>query len=131
MKVKIAKTIDMNQIPNEVRRMLDQIKNNLSYGLPEGMNRVTMYSLSSRGEEFFQAVEAIDSLRQDLAAFDESLQEVQNILTGYKEAVMPKDPEPPAVKEEYDEEWLAQEEAETEKRQAYTYDADEVEDEEG
>ena len=33
--------------------------------------------------------------------------------------------------EEYDEEWLAQEEAETEKRQAYTYDADEVEDEEG
>jgi|TARA_R110002012_G_scaffold296280_1_gene493531 thymidylate synthase len=126
MKVKIAKTIDMNQIPNEVRRMLDQIKNNLSYGLPEGMNRVTMYSLSSRGEEFFQAVEAIDSLRQDLAAFDESLQEVQNILTGYKEAVMPK-----AEEEEYDEEWLAQEEAETEKRQAYTYDADEVEDEEG
>jgi len=126
MKVKIAKTVDMNQIPNEVRRMLDQIKNNLSYGLPEGMNRVTMYSLSSRGEEFFQAVEAIDSLRQDLAAFDESLQEVQNILTGYKEAVMPK-----AEEEEYDEEWLAQEEAETEKRQAYTYDADEVEDEEG
>lgn len=126
MKVKIAKTIDMNQIPNEVRRMLDQIKNNLSYGLPEGMNRVTMYSLSSRGEEFFQAVEAIDSLRQDLAAFDESLQEVQNILTGYKDAVMPK-----AEEEEYDEEWLAQEEAETEKRQAYTYDADEVEDEEG
>ena len=126
MKVKIAKTIDMNQIPNEVRRMLDQIKNNLSYGLPEGMNRVTMYSLSSRGEEFFQAVEAIDSLRQDLAAFDESLQEVQNILTGYKEAVMPK-----AEEEEYDEEWLAQEEAETEKRQAYTYDAGEVEDEEG
>jgi len=126
MKVKIAKTIDMNQIPNEVRRMLDQIKNNLSYGLPEGMNRVTMYSLSSRGEEFFQAVEAIDSFRQDLAAFDESLQEVQNILTGYKEAVMPK-----AEEEEYDEEWLAQEEAETEKRQAYTYDADEVEDEEG
>ena len=71
MKVKMSKTIDMNQIPNEVRRMLDQIKNNLSYGLPEGMNRVTMYSLSSRGEEFFQAVEAIDSLRQDLAAFDE------------------------------------------------------------
>lgn len=127
MKVKIAKTIDMNQIPNEVRRMLDQIKNNLSYGLPEGMNRVTMYSLSSRGEEFFQAVEAIDSLRQDLAAFDESLQEVQNILTGYKEAVMPKAEE----EEGYDEEWLAQEEAETEKRQAYTYDADEVEDEEG
>ena len=128
MKVKMSKTIDMNQIPNEVRRMLDQIKNNLSYGLPEGMNRVTMYSLSSRGEEFFQAVEAIDSLRQDLAAFDEQLQEVQNILTGYKEAVMPKAEE---EEEEYDEEWLAQEEAETEKRQAYTYDADEVEDEEG
>lgn len=126
MKVKIAKTIDMNQIPNEVRRMLDQIKNNLSYGLPEGMNRVTMHSLSSKGEEFFQTIEMIDSFRQDLAALDESLQEAQNILAGYKEAVMPK-----AEEEEYDEEWLAQEEAETEKRQAYTYDAGEVEDEEG
>ena len=128
MKVKIAKTIDMNQIPNEVRRMLDQIKNNLSYGLPEGMNRVTMHSLSSKGEEFFQTIEMIDSFRQDLAALDESLQEAQNILAGYKEAVMPKAEE---EEEEYDEEWLAQEEAETEKRQAYTYDADEVEDEEG
>jgi hypothetical protein len=129
MKVKIAKTIDMNQIPNEVRRMLDQIKNNLAYGLPEKMNQVTMYSLSSRGEEFFQTIDMIDAFRQELAAFDESLQEVQNILTGYKDAVMPE-PEP-APEEGYDEEWLAQEEAETEKRQAYTYDADEVEDEEG
>jgi hypothetical protein len=127
MKVKIAKTVDMNQIPNEVRRMLDQIKNNLSYGLPEGMNRVTMYSLSSKGEEFFQTIEMIDSLREQLSGFDESLQEVQNILAGYKEAVMPPSPE----EEEYDEEWLAQEEAKTEKRQAYAYDADEVEDEEG
>ena len=129
MKVKIAKTIDMNQIPNEVRRMLDQVKNNLSYGLPEKMNKVTMYSLTSSGEEFFQTIDMIDSFRQELAAFDESLQEVQNILVGYKEAVMPEQPKAPEP--EYDEEWLAQEEAETEKRQAYTYDAGEVEDEEG
>jgi hypothetical protein len=125
MKVKIAKTIEMSQIPNEVRRMLDQVKNNLSYGLPEKMNQVTMHSLSSRGEEFFQTIDMIDAFRQELAAFDESLQEVQNILVGYKEAVMP------APEEEFDEEWLDQEEAETEKRQEYAHGADEVEDEEG
>ncbi len=90
MKVKISKTIDMNQIPNEVRRMLDQIKNKLVYGLPENMNQVTMHSLSSRGEEFFLAIDAIDAFRQQLATLDESLQEVQNILVGYKEALMPE-----------------------------------------
>ena len=79
------------------------------------MNKVTMYSLTSRGEEFFQTIDMIDAFRQELAAFDESLQEVQNILTGYKEAVMPE-PEP-APEEEYGEE--------------YVYETDEVEDEEG
>jgi len=127
MKVKISKTIDMNQIPNEVRRMLDHIKNNLSYGLPDKMNQIVMCSLSNQGEEFFQTIELIDSFRQELASFDETLQEAQNVLVGYKKALMPDHQD----EEEYDEKWLAQEEAETEKRQAYTYDADEVEDEEG
>lgn len=129
MKVKITKTIDVSQIPSETRRMLDQAKNSLLYGLPEKMGQIVMHSLSTNGAEYFYTIELLDSLRQELASFDDSLQEVQNIMKGYKEAVMPDQPETPEP--EYDEEWLAQEEAKTEKRQAYTYDADEVEDEEG
>ena len=125
MKVKIAKTIDMNQIPTEARRMLDQAKNHLTYGLPESMNRVTMNSLSSNGEEFFQTIETIDLFRQELAVLDESMQEVQNILKGYKEAIMPEVKQP---EEEYSEEGTVQI---SDIEEEYEYETDEVEDEEG
>ena len=128
MKVKISKTIDMNQIPNETRKMLDQIKNNLAYGLPEKMNQITMHSLSSRGEEFFRTIDAIDGFRQDLASFDELLQEVQNILVGYKEAVLPP-PEP--QESEHPPEWSNDDEAQYEKLMSQMDGAGEVEDEEG
>ena len=94
MKVKVSKTIDMNQIPIEARRMIDQAKNNLVYGLPESMNTVVFNILSSKGEQFFMTIEAIDDFRKELASFDETLQEVQNILVGYKDALMPPTPEP-------------------------------------
>ena len=106
MKVKISKTIDIGQIPAETRRMLDQAKNHLVYGLPESMNQITRKALSSNGEEFFKAIETIELFRQELTALDESMQEVQNILKGYKEAVMPE-AKPPVVEhpeEEYEEE---------------------------
>ena len=103
MKVKITKTIDMHQIPSEARKMLDQTKNNLVHGLPDKMNNVCMHALSSQGETFFKAIELIDSFRQELASFDESLQEVQNILVGYKKAMMPEpEPEEPHSEAEYE-----------------------------
>jgi len=112
MKVKISKTIGVHQIPNEIRRMLDQIKNNLVYGLPESMNKIIAHSHSSEGEFFFKAIDDIDSFRQDLAALDESLQEVHNILGGYKKFLMPIQED----EEIFDEEWLENEMAESEKR---------------
>jgi polyribonucleotide nucleotidyltransferase len=127
MKVKITKTIDVNHLPMEVRKMLDQAKNNLVYGLPEGINQVLMHCYSSEGQVFFQAIDLIDSLRQDLAELDESLQEAQNILSWYKEALTPKQEQ----EQVYDEEWLAKEEAEAEKRQAQQMDAEGAENEEG
>jgi hypothetical protein len=127
MKVKITKTIDIHQIPNEARKMLDQAKSNLLHRLPESMNQVIMHSLSSEGEVFFKTIEIIDSFRQELAALDQSLQEVENILVGYKDAVMPKQEEESI----FDQEWLENEEAETEKAQARQMDAEEVENEEG
>ena len=131
MKVKVSRTIDMSQIPTEARRMLDQAKNNLVYGLPERMNQAIMLSLSSQGEIFFQSIGSIDSLRQDLAHLDESLQEVQNILKGYKEAVMPSED---ATSDKINQDWVDSQEAEYEKRLSQIDDIDEeseVENEEG
>ena len=127
MKVKITKTINIHQIPTEARKMLDQAKSNLLHRLPEGMNQIIMHSLSSEGEVFFKTIDIIDSFRQELAGFDQSLQEVENILIGYKDAVMPKQEEESV----FDQEWLENEEAETEKRQAQQMDVEDDDHEQG
>ena len=128
MKVKITKTVNIEQIPAESRRMLDRIKNDLLYGLPDKMSQIVMCSLSNQGEDFFKTIGLIDSFRRELAVFDESLQEVQNILEGYRQALMPK---PEVEEEEYDEDWVAKEQGEYEKLMSRADGADEVENEEG
>tara|TARA_R100000152_G_C6755185_1_gene178901 strand:+ start:862 stop:1266 length:405 start_codon:yes stop_codon:yes gene_type:complete len=100
MKVKITKTIDINDIPIEIRKMLDQVRSTLAYSAYEKMNQVTHQSLSSQGEMFFQAIDSIDLLRQELATVDESLQEVQNILSGYRDALMPPEEDSSYLEEE-------------------------------
>lgn len=127
MKVKITKTIDMANLPGETRRMLDQVKNELMYGLPDQMSSIVRASLSSQGQEFFQTIDLIDQFRQNLAAFDDNLQEIQNVLTGYKNAVMPEPPQP--TEQEIDQ--AVAEQAEYEKRMARTADVEEGFDEEG
>ena len=138
MKVKITKTIDLHQIPDESRRRLYNKNSGVIYYLHESINQVAMRYFSSRGEEFFQTFELIDSFRKHLAALDESAQEIQNIISGYKKAVMPE-PEPPE-EDTSDQEWLYRREAEYEKLMSQIdgtdevteeEDADEVENEEG
>ena len=126
MKVKITKTIDDNQIPAEVRRMLDQYKNTLMYTMPDQMSAIVRASLSINATEFFSAIEMLDDFRQELASLDENLSEVQNVLSGYRDAMAPPEPE-----QEQDQEWAASEEAEYEKLMSQMDGADEVEDEEG
>ena len=130
MKVKISKTIDINQIPGEVRRMIDQAKNDLLYGLPDQMSQVVRSSLSPDGREFFSTIEMLDGFRKNLAVFDETLQEVQNVMTGYREAVMPTTPQAEPEQKEQDVDLGMQEQAEYEKRMAQADRTDEVEDEE-
>ena len=116
MKVKISKTIDINQIPGEVRRMLDQAKNDLLYGLPDQMSQVVRSSLSSNGEEFFMTIALVDKFRQNLATFDETLQEINSVLTGYRDAMIPAPaPEP----EQADDELEPEESAEPEEDYYY------------
>jgi hypothetical protein len=85
-------------------------------------------ALSTDGEEFFKTIELIDKFRQGLASFDENLQEIQNVLTGYKSAIIPSEEKQEV---EHSEEWLANEQAEYEKKMSQTFDAEEGFDEEG
>lgn len=123
MKVKITKTVDDNQIPAEIRRMVDQSKNTLMYTMPDKMSAIVRASLSTDATEFFSTIQLLDDFRQELASLDESLNEVQNVLVGYKDALTPK--------EKYDQEWAEHEQAEYEKFMSRVSEADEVEDEEG
>jgi len=134
MRIKITKTVDMNDLAGETRRMLDQVKNKIMYGLPDQMSQIVRTSLSNQGEEYFQTIDLIDQFRQQLAAIDENLQEVHNIMQGHKDALMPPQPEQPA-EQERDAEWAANEQAEYEKFMSQVMDAEDghepAEDEEG
>ena len=124
MRVKITKTVHLNDLAGETRRMLDGIKNKIMYTMPDQMSEIYRMSLSSQGQEYFQTISLIENFRNELAALDENLQEVQNIIQGYKDAVTPA----PA---DQDEEWLANEQAEYEKFMSQVAGAEEGFDEEG
>ena len=123
MRVKITKTVDLSDLAGESRRMLDQAKNKIVYNLPDQMSQIVRVSLSNQAEEFCQAIELIDKFRQQLAAIDENLQEVHNIMQGYKDALLPPQPEVSA-EEERNAEWAAKEQAEYEKFMSRVMDAE-------
>tara|TARA_R100000388_G_C7101988_1_gene92517 strand:+ start:127 stop:516 length:390 start_codon:yes stop_codon:yes gene_type:complete len=129
MRVKITKTVDMNDLAGETRRMLDQIKNKIMYGLPDQMSEIVKASLSNQGQEYFLTIDLIDNVRQQLADIDENLQEVHNIILGYRNALIP--PEVSEDDQGRDEEWLANEEAEYEKFMSQVAGSEEGFDEEG
>jgi hypothetical protein len=128
MKIKITKTIDDNQIPAEVRRMLDQYKNTLMYTMPDQMSAIVRASLSTDGTEFFSSIELLASFRQELASLDGNLNELQNVLVGYRNALTPQAPE---ETEEESPESLERENAEYEKLMSRIDGTGEVGNEEG
>ena len=134
MRIKITKTVDINDLAGETRRVLDQVKNKVMYGLPDRMSQIVRASLSNQGEEYFLTIDLIDQFRQHLAAIDENLQEVHNIMQGHKTALMPPEPEQ-SPEEEVSEEGLSNEEARYEKFMSQVMDAEDghepAEDEEG
>jgi hypothetical protein len=105
MRVKITKTIDISDIATETRRMLDLIKSRIMYRLPDNMAKIIRTSLSNQGEEYFYTIDLINELRQELAAIDQDLGEISNIMDGHKSALSAetnpssgeRQPEPPPV----------------------------------
>ena len=128
MRVKITKTEHINDLAGETRRIIDGIKNKIMYGLPDQMAEIVKMSLSNSGDEYFQCIDMIEEFRKELAALEEHMQEVQNIIQGYKDAVLPPQEVPPGQPEE---EWLANEEAEYEKFMSQVAGSEEGFDEEG
>ena len=134
MRIKITKTVDATDLAGETRRILDQVKNRVMYGLPDQMSQIVRTSLSNQGEEYFLTIDLIDHFRQHLAEVDENLQEVQNIMKGHKNAIMPAEPEQ-SPEQERNAEWAENEQAEYEKFMSQVKNAEDghepVEDEEG
>ena len=128
MKVKITKTVDDNQVPAEIRRMIDQQKNILMYTMPDQMSAIIRASLSTDGAEFFSAIDLLEGFRKELASFDERLNEAQNVLVGYKNVLMPPEPSPDP---EVNQGWVDNEEAEYEKFMSQIDGIEEVPNEEG
>ena len=128
MRVKITKTVHINDLAGETRRIIDGIKNKIMYGLPDQMAEIVKMSLSNSGDEYFQCIHMIEEFRKELVALEEHMQEVQNIIQGYKDAVLPPQEVPP---EQPEEEWLANEEAEYEKFMSQVAGSEEGFDEEG
>lgn len=82
MKVKLSYTVDLDDVPNEVKTILN-IKTNLEYsnlmdGVYEALNQ----------KNYFIAIEKIESLRQKLNSVDIVLNDCQSILTGYTKAIV-------------------------------------------
>tara|TARA_R100000234_G_C4997117_1_gene178489 strand:- start:1263 stop:1634 length:372 start_codon:yes stop_codon:yes gene_type:complete len=108
MRVKITRTTDVSRLAGEIRRMMYMANSALCDDLPHYFGEAIRSSLSNEGQEFFSTIENIDEFRKRLADYDESLQEIQNILTGYKSATTPPEPEK-------DQEWADQEQAKYER----------------
>ena len=53
MRVKITKTVDVDDLDGETIRILDQIKNRVMYSIRDQMSQLVRTSLSNRGEEYF------------------------------------------------------------------------------
>ena len=104
--------------------MLDGAKNRIMYGLPDQMAEIVRMSLSSQGDEYFRSIQLIESFRNELGTVDESLQEIQNIMQGYKDVLMPSS-------QVEDEDWLEHEQAEYEKFMSQVEGSEEGFDEEG
>ena len=83
--------------------------------------------MSNDGDEYFRSIHLIESFRNELGTVDENLQEIQNIMQGYKDVLMPSEPE----KVNHDEEWLEHEQAEYEKFMSQVEGSEEGFDEEG
>lgn len=110
MRVKISKTLSIDEIAGETRRMIDRAKNRVMYSMSDDMSTITRASLSNDGNQYFQAIELIQQFRSKLESLTEDLKEIETIMEGHKNIIMPE-PERP----EHDEEWLANEQAEYEK----------------
>jgi hypothetical protein len=89
MNIKITKTINLNDVPSEIRSMISSAKSELDAGLQEQMLQIVRHSLHNTAEEFFGTIDQVEQLRERLTQFDETLQEISNIMLGYKDIIIP------------------------------------------
>ncbi len=82
MRVKLSYTTDFDDVPNEVRRILD-LKTNISY-----VTILDSVHKAIEDKNYTLAIEKIEFMRQRLNSVDIVLNDCQSILTGYTKALV-------------------------------------------
>ena len=87
-KVTISKAVAIDDVPAEIRTMVDKVQKELCYTIPDIMKTVQMKVFSNSGDDFFQTVALLEYLRIELKKVDTNVEECVGILSGYKEIMM-------------------------------------------
>ncbi len=88
MKIKILETIDLQELSSRLNERMAAIKNEIvtTLTLCEPVN-TSVISASDTGQNLQNAVRSVEALRQNLYNVDLKLQDIQNILAGYEDAI--------------------------------------------
>jgi len=87
-KVTISKAVALDDVPAEIRTMVDKTQKELCYTIPDIMKTIQMKVFSNSGDDFFQTVALLEYLRVELKKVDTNIEECVGILSGYKEIMM-------------------------------------------
>lgn len=82
MKVKLSYTVELDDVPNEVRRILD-LRTSIPY-----VTILDSVHKALEDKNYTLAIEKIESLRHRLNSVDIVLNDCQQILTGYTKALV-------------------------------------------
>ena len=84
MRVSIAYSVELENVPDEIRKMLDNV-NAKQAGTDEYYLNITD---CMRNKNYSDTIENINQLRQELATVDVGLQDCANILLGYQNTLL-------------------------------------------
>jgi len=82
MRVKLSYTVDFDDVPNEIRRILD-LRINIAYAkILDSIHKAI------EDKNYIVAIEKIESMRQKLNSVDLVLSDCTSILSGYTKALV-------------------------------------------
>ena len=87
-KVTISKAVSLDDVPAEIRTMVDKVQKELCYTIPDIARTLQMKIFSNNGDEFFKSEGILEYLRKEMLKIDTSLEECAGIISGYKDIML-------------------------------------------